>query len=170
MIKKKICLLGSFSVGKTSLIKQFVHGIFSEKYLTTVGVKIDRKQVETAVGSALLLIWDLNGADRFQTIRSSYLAGSSGFLLVVDGTRPATLEVAVDIAENLDRTMGPLPRILLLNKWDLRDEWSMPEEQISKLRDMGWQVLKTSAKTGEQVEEAFRALTEAMLRKEGPER
>ena len=163
MIKKKICLLGSFSVGKTSLIKQFVHGIFSEKYLTTIGVKIDRKEVKSEAGSALLLIWDLNGADRFQSIRASYLAGTSGFILVVDGTRPSTLDVALDIAVNLERTMGPLPRVILLNKWDLRMDWKMPEDRLADLEGAGWRILKTSAKTGERVEEAFSILTEAML-------
>ncbi len=165
MIKKKICLLGSFSVGKTSLIKQYVHGIFSEKYLTTIGVKIDRKLVETKAGSAQLLIWDLNGADKFADIRPSHLKGSSGFLLVADGTRPGTLTRALEISKSLDETLalGQLPRILLLNKWDLRDEWRLGEDILAPLLAQNWTILKTSAKTGERVEQAFSQLTQAIF-------
>jgi len=167
MIKKKICLLGSFAVGKTSVIKQYVHGIFSEKYLTTIGVKIDRKQIETEAGPVLLLIWDLNGADKFADIRSSYLKGSSGFLLVVDGTRPSTLMRALEISESLDQTLGHLPRILLINKSDLSSEWRLAETDLEPLLSQGWTILKTSAKTGEHVEQAFSQLTRAMLESEG---
>jgi len=166
MIKKKICLLGSLSVGKTSLIKQFVHGIFSEKYLTTIGVKIDRKEVHTKAGDAMLLIWDINGADTFQDLRPSHLRGSAGFLLVVDGTRPASLEKVLATAASLEDSLGPLPRLLLLNKCDLETEWRLNESRIDDLVQLGWTVLRTSAKTGACVERAFEILTERILRKE----
>ena len=65
MIQKKICMLGAFAVGKTSLVKQYVSGIFSEKYHTTVGVKIDKKMVEVDGQSMTLILWDLHGEDEF---------------------------------------------------------------------------------------------------------
>ena len=75
VIQKKICLLGSFSVGKTSLISRYVNSLFSEKYLTTVGVKIDKKLLTVAGQELMLMIWDIAGEDDFSTIRESYLKG-----------------------------------------------------------------------------------------------
>ena len=87
MIQKKVCLLGGTGVGKTSLVAQFVHSIFSDKYLTTVGVKIDKKSVDVDGTDVELVIWDVYGHDDFQKLRVSYLRGTSGYLLVADGTR-----------------------------------------------------------------------------------
>jgi small GTP-binding protein len=86
MTQKKICMLGSFSVGKTSLVARYVSSVFSDKYLTTVGVKIDKKTVAVDGADVTLLLWDIYGEDDFQKLRMSYLRGASGYLLVVDGT------------------------------------------------------------------------------------
>jgi small GTP-binding protein len=163
MLQKKVCLLGSFSVGKTSLVAQFVHGIFNEKYMTTIGVKIDKCEVETSKGSALLMIWDLNGQDNLQKIRLANLRGSAGFLFVADGTRPDSLDVVIAIDELTKEKMGVLPRILLLNKCDLQESWLLEEARIDALRESGWQVMFTSAKTGENVARAFSDLAEMMV-------
>ena len=90
VIQKKICMVGSFAVGKTSLVARFVRGIFSEKYLTTVGVKIDKRTVAVDDRQVNLLLWDLYGEDDFQKLKLSYLRGASGYFLVVDPTRPAS--------------------------------------------------------------------------------
>jgi small GTP-binding protein len=87
MIQKKVCLLGTSGVGKTSLVAQFVHSMFSDKYLTTVGVKIDKKSMAVDGTEVTLVIWDLAGDDDFQRLQISYLRGTSGYLLVADGTR-----------------------------------------------------------------------------------
>ena len=88
--QKKVCMLGAFSVGKTSLVKRFVQSIFSETYLTTVGVKIDKKNVELSDRIVTLILWDLAGEDDIASLRMSYLRGSAGYVLVADGTgRPA---------------------------------------------------------------------------------
>ena len=87
MIQKKICMIGASGVGKTSLIAKFVHSMFSDKYLTTVGVKIDKKTVSVDGAEVMLMIWDLAGDDDFQRLQISYLRGTSGYLLVADGTR-----------------------------------------------------------------------------------
>jgi len=163
MLQKKVCLLGSFAVGKTSLIAQFVHGIFDEKYLTTIGVKIDKCQVETGKGPVTLMIWDLNGKDDLTEIRPANLRGSAGFLFVADGTRPATLDVISSIDDLSRRTIGEVPRILLLNKWDLREQWLIEKARIRALQESGWQVMVTSAKTGENVARAFGNLAEMMV-------
>ena len=97
MIKKKICMIGAYAVGKTSLVEKHVHSIFSDKYHTTVGVKIDKKAMAVGGERIDLIIWDLHGEDDFQAVRMSYLKGSSGAFYVVDGTRWATLEVALKL-------------------------------------------------------------------------
>lgn len=163
MIQKKICMLGAMAVGKTSLVQQFVRSIFSEKYLTTVGVKIDKKLVEIDGKQLNLILWDLHGEDEFQKVRKSYLRGSSGYLLVVDGTCNATLDKALDIQKKAEEVIGQAPFVLLLNKADLEDEWELGKERIEETTKKDWIVIKTSAKTGQGVEEAFLALGKKMM-------
>ena len=98
MLQKKICLLGAFGVGKTSLTRRFVDSIFSDTYLTTVGVKIDKKTVAVNGNTVNLLIWDIAGEDEVSAVRTSYLRGAAGYLLVVDVTRAQTLAVAKSIS------------------------------------------------------------------------
>jgi small GTP-binding protein len=158
MIQKKICLLGAFAVGKTSLVARFVESIFSEKYLTTVGVKISRKALQVGNQAWHLMLWDLAGEDEFLQLRPSYLRGSSGYLLVVDGTRRASLDTAVSMQQRATTAVGNVPFVVLFNKSDLENEWEIGNEAFEELSRRGWPWLKTSAKTGEGVEEAFRVL------------
>jgi small GTP-binding protein len=163
MIQKKICMLGSFAVGKTSLASQFVRSIFDEKYHSTVGVKIDKKVLTVDDQDVTLMLWDLFGQDEFQTVEASYLRGMSGYLLVVDGTRRATLETARLLQARALETVGDVPFLLLINKADLATEWEIDEQAFFKLAELGWRIIRTSAKTGEGVAEAFEKLTRAML-------
>ena len=94
MIQKKICMVGAFATGKTSLVSRFVKSIFSDIYLTTVGVKIDKKLINFKDYELNLILWDIHGEDEFQKVRMSYMRGASGYFLVVDGTRRYTLEQA----------------------------------------------------------------------------
>ena len=164
MIQKKICMLGGFAVGKTSLVARYVSSIFSDKYLSTVGVKIDKKQLNVDGKDVMLMLWDIYGQDDFQTVQASQLRGMSGYLLVVDGTRRATLETARQLQAKATEAVGPVPFILLLNKLDLAAQWEIDEPAFFKLVEEGWRVVRTSAKTGEGVEEAFDLLARAMLR------
>jgi small GTP-binding protein len=163
-LQKKICMLGAFSVGKTSLVKRFVESVFSETYLTTVGVKIDKKAVELSNRIVNLILWDLAGEDDISSLRMSYLRGSAGYLLVADGTRPSTLEVALSLRQRVEVEFGPLPFVLLLNKNDLREEWAIRDEEVEGLRRDGWWVRPTSARTGEGVDDAFEALADRVAR------
>ena len=163
MIQQKVCLIGGFAVGKTSLVARYVTSLFSEKYLTTVGVKIDKKQVAVDGQDVTLMLWDVYGQDEFQSVQASQLRGMAGYLLVVDGTRRATLETARKLQEMATAAVGPVPFILLLNKADLAPEWDIDEQVFFKLAEQGWRVIRTSAKTGEGVEAAFESLTRAML-------
>lgn len=163
MMQKKICVLGGFAVGKTSLVARFVSSIFSDKYLSTVGVKIDKKVVAVDGHDVMLMVWDIYGQDEFQTVQHSQLRGMSGYLLVVDGTRRATLETARQLQEKARDVAGDVPFILVLNKADLAAQWEIDDAAFFALVERGWRVIRASAKTGEGVEEAFQLLTRAML-------
>jgi small GTP-binding protein len=157
-LQKKICVLGGFGVGKTSLVKRYVQSIFSEAYLTTVGVKIDKKTVDLADRSVNLILWDVAGEDDISSLRMSYLRGAAGYLLVADGTRPTTLEVALSLRQRVEADFGPLPFVLLLNKNDLKEQWAIRDAELEDLRQKGWWARSSSARTGEGVEDAFKDL------------
>ena len=168
MIQKKICMLGASAVGKTSLVSRFVRSLFSEKYHTTVGVKVDKKIVALGQDQMDLLLWDLYGEDEFQKMRASYLRGSSGYVLVVDGTRRETLEKAVVLQNRTEETIGKVPFVLVVNKADLVENWEIDDAAIEELGKRGWPAFKTSAKTGEGVDQAFLALARKMAGAPGP--
>ena len=163
MIQKKICMLGAFAVGKTSLVARVVKSIFSEKYLTTVGVKIDKKNLSVGDQEMTLILWDLAGEDEFLQLRVSYLRGSAGYFLVADGTRRATLDKALELQQRAETEIGDVPFILLINKSDLKSEWEVQESEVAALVEKGWTVFETSAKTGGNVEEVFQLIGEKML-------
>jgi small GTP-binding protein len=155
LIQKKICMLGGFSVGKTTLVKRFVDSVFSENYLTTVGVKIDKKVVALPDKTVNLILWDMAGEDDVATVRMSYLRGMAGYLVVADGTRPSTLDVALSLRERVEAELGVIPFTLLINKHDLLDHWAVADAELEALRQKGWSVRTTSARSGEGVEDAF---------------
>jgi small GTP-binding protein len=163
-VQKKICMLGGFSVGKTSLVKRYVESVFSETYLTTVGVKIDKKTVSLGERPVNLILWDLAGEDDLASLRLSYLRGASGYVLVADGTRPATIEMALAIRKRVEAEYGALPFAMLINKHDLQDQWTVSEQDLEELRRDGWWVRPSSARTGEGVEEAFTELAQRVTR------
>jgi len=163
VIQKKICMVGAFGVGKTSLVARYVRSIFSEKYQTTVGVKIDKKIVPSHGAEVTLVLWDLAGEDALTTVRPSHLKGASGYILVVDGLRQSTLNVAIDLQRRVTEAVGAVPFVCVLNKTDLRDAWEVQPADLAQLAGRGWTVIETSAKTGAGVEELFQALTDAMM-------
>ncbi|BAY99680.1 small GTP-binding protein [Tolypothrix tenuis PCC 7101] len=156
-------MVGAFATGKTSLVSRFVSSIFSEKYHTTVGVKIDKKTINIQDKTINLILWDLYGEDEFQKVRMSYLRGSSGYLLVVDGTRRNTLEKAFELQTRVEETIGNVPFIMILNKWDLTDEWEIDPVEIDAVQLKGWTVIKTSAKNGLGVAEVFQTLAQKIM-------
>ena len=164
MIQKKICMLGSFAVGKTSLVAQFLTKGFSAKYHTTIGVKVDKKTVQVAGNSVDLILWDIQGEDSSQQLYLSYLRGISGYLLVIDGTRRSTLATAINIQSTVSTLLGPrVPFVVLVNKLDLQAEWEVQESDLQELAQRSWYVAKTSAKTGEEVEQAFLRLATQVM-------
>ena len=164
MIQKKVALLGASGVGKTSLVRRFVESLFDDHYLTTIGVKVDKKLVSVCGQDVTLMLWDVAGAEERFTVPTSYVRGAAGFLLVVDGTRPETLTAAADIARQVLRDLGDLPFVLVFNKADLADQWQMTDDDATGgFGSEPVYVVKTSAKTGEGVDEAFLQLAAALV-------
>jgi small GTP-binding protein len=150
-------VVGDFAVGKTSVIERFVNNQFSDKYLTTVGVKIDTKEVSLEERGVLvkLVIWDVAGAEEFGAKEFAYLRGASGFIFVVDGTREKTLTSARTLREQIQERYGESPAVLLLNKSDLAGMWRIDDAKIEPLRSEFNDIYRTSAKTGDAVELAL---------------
>src|SRR5271155_4723821 len=127
MLQKKVSMLGSFAVGKTSLVRGLVENIYSDVYHKTVGVKVDKKDVRARDRDVTLVLWDLYGEDDFQKMKWSYLRGSSGYLLVADGTRKATFDKALALEEKVREEIGKVPFIFVINKSDLLQEWEIED-------------------------------------------
>lgn len=162
MIQKKICLLGASSVGKTSLVKQFVDGIFNEKYLTTIGVKIDKKMVSIENKQVQFLLWDIEGNDRYNAFQERYLRGVSAYIIVVDQTRSSSFMDGIDIY-TLARKVANCPAILAINKSDLQPHWHWEGKELEEYKDLFDLQFYTSAKTGENVENMFFALANLLI-------
>lgn len=160
---QKVCLLGTFAVGKTSLVRRFVDNVYADKYLTTVGVKIDRKVIPRPQGPLSLMLWDIQGEDRFARILPTYVRGAAGCLLVADGTRPDTLKQALDLERRVKEIAGDVPMLLLVNKADLKSSWELDAARLTGLAAAGRQPIETSAKSGAGVEAAFNILAERIL-------
>ncbi|MGL5796137.1 MAG: Rab family GTPase [Waterburya sp.] len=165
VITKKICLLGDFNVGKTSLTRRFVEDKFSDQYLSTIGVKVSRKSIDIETdldtNQVNLLVWDLEGHTKFKAITPSYLKGASGAIVVADLTRSNSLN---NLSQHINLLLEINPEsaiAIALNKADL-----VLEEKLDKLIELyssfGYkQVIKTyktSAKTGEGVVNLFQEL------------
>lgn len=163
MIQKKICMVGMFATGKTSLVQRFVYSIFSQKYHSTVGVKVDRKEIDVDGSTVNLLLWDIEGRTVEQDIPASYLKGAHGILYVVDGTRRETLDELESIQELVHRAAGTVPSVVALNKADLTNEWKLEDKDETVLRRRALHSIRTSAKLGDGVEQAFRWLAMATV-------
>jgi small GTP-binding protein len=164
MLTKKICMVGHFGVGKTSLVQRYVQTIYDDRYLTTVGVKIDKKEVVVKSRPVSLVLWDIAGRDDLADVNLTHLRGAAGYILVVDGCRAVTLETAVQLQQRITELYGSLPFVVALNKVDLAQQW---EVKRSDIETSGWTSFDTSAKLGVGVDEVFLGLAEKLMT-EGP--
>ncbi len=161
IIQKKVCLLGDFAVGKTSLTRKFVEGRFDDRYLSTIGIKISRKRLEMDTYTLNLLIWDLVGGANFSKSSAKHLHGAIAALIVCDLTRPETLDGYKFYAEQM-RAVNPNAALIFAgNKSDLVDERLISDEKLQIIsKQLNGSYLDTSAKTGFQVETAFHWMAE----------
>jgi small GTP-binding protein len=163
MIQKKVCMVGFAGTGKTSLVRRFVHAKFADTYLSTVGVKVDRKEVAVGAEQVNLLLWDIEGRDGASDLQVSYLRGAAGVIYVVDGTRRETFAVLTELRDAVVGAIGETPSVVAFNKADLTAEWKLTEADATAVKAYPWHQLTTSAKTGDGVEGAFLWLAERMM-------
>ena len=154
VIQKKVCLLGDFSVGKTSLVRRFVEGHFDDKYLSTIGVRISRKTLTWPQGALNLLLWDLAGAQEFNT-QSSYLIGVAAALIVCDLTRHTTLDSCAKYVQQVRAVNWSAPIVMVGNKLDLAKTRGMGKAFADSL---GAPYIETSAQSGEGVAALFETM------------
>jgi small GTP-binding protein len=174
-ISKKVCLLGDFAVGKTSLVRRFVYNLFDDKYISTIGVKVSRKTVTVPRATddmveLIMMLWDLAGSEEFNQVRASYLRGSAGAVLVCDLTRPETLDSLHTYADDLLSVNPNAQLILAANKQDLLDQHAASSLPLLTSAQIETAAVKlnaphyfTSAKTGTEVETLFRHLGQLLI-------
>lgn len=165
-IIKKMCMIGEAAVGKTSLIRRFVYDRFSDRYIATLGTKTSAKELQIITASEevklKLQIWDIIGLRSFAKLQKHAYNGANGAFFVVDITRKGTLQTFESWLLSLYKVAGEIPVILLANKNDLKAEFGKPEiEEL--LKDYGFPYFLTSAKTGENVNNAFHILGKLMI-------
>lgn len=167
-ISKKICLLGTFAVGKTSLVQRFTYNRFDEKYLGTLGVKVSQKSVILSTADELLklnlMLWDIDGRSDWNSVRGSYLRGAAGAMLVCDLTRAQTLDDLLNFVNALHSVNTACKLVVVGNKADLDDQLEVTNEQLEQVATrLATTCYITSAKTGDGVEQAFRYLGQTIV-------
>ncbi|MFQ5553090.1 MAG: Rab family GTPase [Thermoplasmata archaeon] len=177
-MKTKVCLVGEAAVGKTSLIRRFVQDIFDDSYITTLGAKVSKKEIQVEVPENDLLIqmdmviWDIMGEKGVRDLlREAFFNGAKGILAVCDLTRYSSLKELDDWVQSVFSVVGEIAVVYAVNKVDLRDEVMLlfGEQDI----EMSAQAFDapyffTSAKTGDQVQLVFQRLAEDIVRRNLP--
>ncbi|HHN94384.1 MAG TPA: GTP-binding protein [Anaerolineae bacterium] len=169
LLQKKVCLLGDFAVGKTSLVRRFVYDRFDDKYISTIGVKVSRKSLivphDGGTVRMNMLLWDMAGGEDFSHVHASYLRGAAGAILVCDLTRAETLESMSRYAGDFWSINPTSPLVIVGNKVDLKDMRAITDAELQAVAESHarspW--FTSSAKTGEHVEELFQALGQLIL-------
>jgi len=169
-LKSKVCLVGEIAVGKTSLIRRYVQDMFDDRYIMTIGTKISKKTVEIAAVRANVdvtldvTVWDIMGEKGFrQLLKEAYFYGANGILAVADLTRENTLSDLDDWIDHVLKVVGEIPVYVVVNKVDLKDKATFDDDAVrafAKAYNAPWSY--ASAKTGENVQDAFEAIGRAM--------
>lgn len=157
---RKVCMLGEFAVGKTNLANRFSHNVFDERYLTTMGARVTKKEVVIKDANVTLMIWDLIGFLKYERIIASYVKGSDVGMVVFDVTRDETFSVVEKWAEMFLKDNPKRTVVLLANKMDLGPKFPAEEQGRLLAEKRGWKFFTTSAKTGQNVEQAFLSIAE----------
>ncbi|MFO8020558.1 MAG: Rab family GTPase [Promethearchaeia archaeon] len=163
----KLTMLGEAAVGKTSLVYRFLEDKFREDYKATLGVNLLKKEMELEnYGEVSAQIWDLGGQESFKSLRSLYLEGANGGLLIFDRTNTKSFEKLDEWVNSFKKARGDQPLLLVGNKSDLKNQIKIGEEEAKEFAEKyNMDMIFTSAKTGKNVEDAFINLTEKIVKK-----
>ena len=171
-MKIKLCLAGEPAVGKSSLIKRFVLDMYDDRYIATLGTKVTKKTValvdlEGGEVKADLIVWDVMGTRSIRDLlKEAYYHGANGVMAVCDLTRKETLLELDSWSKAIESVAGTVPTQVVANKVDLKESRQVSDEELDKFCSArGWKYVTTSAKTGENVEQAFRDLGQSALPK-----
>ena len=168
-IKMKICLLGDGGVGKTSLVYRFIQNRFSTDFKSTLGVNLLKHEVTIDNLRITAQLWDLGGQDKYEGLRKLYLDGSQGALLVFDKTNKSSFDNLEKWVKSFRDLRGDKPMILIGNKLDLKEFITIDDPTAKSYADSNnMEYLSTSAKTGEQVETAFKSLIKNIIKNNPP--
>ncbi|MFX1395825.1 MAG: Rab family GTPase [Promethearchaeota archaeon] len=162
----KVCLLGEANVGKTSLLYRYIENKFRDNYKATLGVNLLKKEAEIeGFGIVTIQIWDLGGQESFKSLRQLYLEGANGAFIVFDVTKKDTFDKIPEWLSSFKEARGEQPLLLVGNKTDLKGNIKVNEDEIknfARQNDMNYML--TSAKSGENVEQAFLDLIKSILK------
>jgi small GTP-binding protein len=164
----KLILGGDGAVGKTSLVHRFVENTFAKDYKSTIGTSIMKKECNfKELGSTVrFIIWDLAGQSQFKRVRKSYLANAEAGILVYDVTNHQSYENIRNWHDEIINASPNISLILVGNKIDLKDEREVKLQEGSALAEkLGLSYIETSAKTGENINDAFKMLALLMIKK-----
>jgi len=161
----KITLLGEKNVGKTSLVYRFIENKFRENYKATLGVNLLKKDMSIN-GGVSAQIWDLGGQESFRSLRKLYLEGANGGLVIFDLTDRDSFDNLNEWIESFKNARGEQPLLLIGNKSDLKNQIKIKDKEAEQYaNNNNMDLIITSAKTGQNVEEAFINLTKRILDK-----
>ena len=134
MDNKKICLVGDAGVGKTCLMQRFAHDTFSYRFLSRVGVNVEKRAVQVDGVGVELMLWDHQGQDELSPTPVSFLRDAAAIVYVVDGTRAETLQRIDKLRGDTEEVLGKIvPSILLFNKSDLAERWQISAEMMGRV-------------------------------------